>query len=184
MNYLFIYFWLSWVFVAAHGLSLAAVSGGLLFVAICGLLIVVASLVAEQHRLWGAWASIVAAIGISSSTVCGIFLDQALNLFSPELEKEIITRSNILAWKIPWMVNPGSPWGCKESDMTEQLHFHFLPPPSPRPPALAGRISPTQPPGKSLLPSFYICRFMLLAFFLWRTLTHMNSRGFASNIWK
>ena len=26
--YLFIYFWLRWVFVAAHGLSLVAVSGG------------------------------------------------------------------------------------------------------------------------------------------------------------
>ena len=26
--YLFIYFWLSWVFVAVHGLSLVAVSGG------------------------------------------------------------------------------------------------------------------------------------------------------------
>ena len=26
--YLFIYFWLRWVFVAAHGLSLAAASGG------------------------------------------------------------------------------------------------------------------------------------------------------------
>ena len=26
--YLFIYFWLRWVFVAAHGLSLAVVSGG------------------------------------------------------------------------------------------------------------------------------------------------------------
>ena len=29
-----------------------------------------------------------------------------------------------LAWKIPWMEEPGShrPWGCKESNMTEQLH--------------------------------------------------------------
>ena len=29
---------------------------------------------------------------------------------------------NILAWKIPWTEEPGwlySPWGCKESDMTE-----------------------------------------------------------------
>ena len=39
--YLFIYLWLRWVFIAARGLSLVAVSG---------LLIVVASLVAE-HRL-------------------------------------------------------------------------------------------------------------------------------------
>ena len=31
-------------------------------------------------------------------------------------------------WKIPWTENPGagySPWGGKESDTTEQLHFHF-----------------------------------------------------------
>ena len=32
-----------------------------------------------------------------------------------------------LAWKIPWTEEPVgySPWGHKESDMTEQLHFHF-----------------------------------------------------------
>ena len=49
--YLFIYFWLCWVFVAARGLSLVVVSGGLLFVAVHGLLIAVASLVAE-HGLY------------------------------------------------------------------------------------------------------------------------------------
>ena len=39
------------------------------------------------------------------------------------------THSSTLAWKTPWMEEPGklhSPWGRKESDMTEQLHFHFL----------------------------------------------------------
>ena len=46
---LFIYFWLCWVFVAAHGLSLLAESGGYSLV-LRGLLIAVASLVAE-HRL-------------------------------------------------------------------------------------------------------------------------------------
>ena len=35
------------------------------------------------------------------------------------------THSGTLAWKIPWMEEPGSPWGCKESHMTERLHFHF-----------------------------------------------------------
>ena len=45
---LFIYFWLHCVFVAACGLSLVVVSGGLHFVAVHGLLIVVASLVAEH----------------------------------------------------------------------------------------------------------------------------------------
>ena len=45
----FLFFWLHWVFVAARGLSLVAVSWGLLFVAVHGLLIAVASLVVE-HR--------------------------------------------------------------------------------------------------------------------------------------
>ena len=44
---LFIYFWLRWVFVAARGLSLVAASGGY-SVAVRGLLITVASLVAEH----------------------------------------------------------------------------------------------------------------------------------------
>ena len=45
---MFLFFWLHWVFVAEPGLSLVAASGGLLFVAECGLLIVVAPLVAEH----------------------------------------------------------------------------------------------------------------------------------------
>ena len=32
--------------------------------------------------------------------------------------------SSTLNWKIPWTVGC-SPWGRKESDMTEQLHFRF-----------------------------------------------------------
>ena len=35
------------------------------------------------------------------------------------LEKEIATHSSILAWKMLWTEEPGSPWGRKESDMTE-----------------------------------------------------------------
>ena len=34
------------------------------------------------------------------------------------LEKGTTTHSSILAWRIPWMY---SPWGRKESDMTERL---------------------------------------------------------------
>ena len=45
---MYLFFWLSWVFVAARGLSLVAASGGLLFVVVGGFLIVVASLVAEH----------------------------------------------------------------------------------------------------------------------------------------
>ena len=35
--------------------------------------------------------------------------------------------SSTLAWKIPWMEEPGrlQSVGCEELDMTEQLHFHF-----------------------------------------------------------
>ena len=47
---LFIYFWLHWVFVAVHGLSLVGGEWGLLFIVVCRLLIAVASLVVE-HRL-------------------------------------------------------------------------------------------------------------------------------------
>ena len=34
---------------------------------------------------------------------------------------------SILAWKIPWMEEPGGlqSMGLEESDMTEGLHFHF-----------------------------------------------------------
>ena len=41
------------------------------------------------------------------------------------LEKEMATHSSILAWKIPWMEEPGrlQSTGCKELDTTEQLHF-------------------------------------------------------------
>ena len=44
------------------------------------------------------------------------------------LEKEMATHSSILAWKIPWMQEPGrlQSIGSQESDTTEQLHFHFL----------------------------------------------------------
>ena len=42
------------------------------------------------------------------------------------------TLSSIPAWKIPRTEEPGSPWGCKESDMTEHArthtHIHFLVP--------------------------------------------------------
>ena len=37
------------------------------------------------------------------------------------LEKEMSIYSSILAWRIPWTEEPGRLWGCKESDMTEQL---------------------------------------------------------------
>ena len=36
------------------------------------------------------------------------------------------THSSILAWRIPWSLVGYSPWGRKESDTTEQLHFLFF----------------------------------------------------------
>ena len=38
-------------------------------------------------------------------------------------EENVATQSSILAWEIPWAEKPAgySPWGRKESDMTEQL---------------------------------------------------------------
>ena len=43
------------------------------------------------------------------------------------LEEEVATHSRILAWKIPWTGELAgySPWGCKESDMTERAHRHL-----------------------------------------------------------
>ena len=44
------------------------------------------------------------------------------------LEKEMATHPSTLAWKIPWTEElvGYSPWGHKESDMTERLYFCFI----------------------------------------------------------
>ena len=41
------------------------------------------------------------------------------------LEKEMASHSSILAWKIPWTQSLVGyrPWGRKELDTTERLHF-------------------------------------------------------------
>ena len=41
------------------------------------------------------------------------------------LEKGMATHSRILACRIPGREEPGSSWGCKESNMTEHLTLHF-----------------------------------------------------------
>ena len=49
---------------------------------------------------------------------------QVLSLgWEDPLEEDIATNSSILAWRVPWTEELGgySPWGCKESDMTERL---------------------------------------------------------------
>ena len=71
------YFWLRWVFIGAHRLSLIAKSRDSLIEA-SRLLIAGASLVAE-HGFQGAWASVVVVLGLSCPMACGIFLEQGLN---------------------------------------------------------------------------------------------------------
>ena len=43
------------------------------------------------------------------------------------LEKALAPHSSTLAWKVPWMEEPGRlrSMGSLESDTTERLHFHF-----------------------------------------------------------
>ena len=60
--YLFVYFWLPWVFIAMHRLSLV-VASRVYSAVVHGLLIAVASLVAE-HRLYGRRAPVVPAHGL------------------------------------------------------------------------------------------------------------------------
>ena len=55
--YSLIYFWLHWVFTAAHRLSLVVVSGGCCLVSVVSLV--------SEYRLYDAWASVVAACGLS-----------------------------------------------------------------------------------------------------------------------
>ena len=49
---------------------------------------------------------------------------RSLGLEDP-LEKGTVTHFSILAWRIPWTgsLPSYSPWGLKESDTTERLHF-------------------------------------------------------------
>ena len=41
------------------------------------------------------------------------------------LEEGMATHSSVLAWRIPWTEEPEgySPWGCKESDMSEVTEY-------------------------------------------------------------
>ena len=74
---LFIYFWLCWVFVSVHGLSLVAASGGHSSSQCAGLSL------SRPLLLWSTGSrragSAIAAHGPSCSTACGIFPDQGSN---------------------------------------------------------------------------------------------------------
>ena len=77
----FIYFWLCWVFVAAHGLSLVAASGGYSLLRCAGFsLRWLLFLRSTGSRRTG---SVVVVHGLSCSAACGIFWDQGLNPCSP-----------------------------------------------------------------------------------------------------
>ena len=82
---LFIYSWLSWVFVAVRGFSLVAASGGYSLLRCTGFSLWWLVFVVE-HRLqvcglqllWDA-GSVVVAHGLSCSAACGIFPDRGSN---------------------------------------------------------------------------------------------------------
>ena len=62
------------------------------------------------------------------------------------LEKGVTAHSSILAWEVPWTEEPGgsSPWGCKESDMTDHTCSKNITGPL-HPQGLLLEIQPTEP---------------------------------------
>ena len=79
---MFLCFWLCWVFLAAHGLSLAVVSGGHSLAAGAGFSWLAAEHRLQEHRLQSLQhsGSVVGAHGFSCCMACGIFPDQGSNL--------------------------------------------------------------------------------------------------------
>ena len=66
------------------------------------------------------WASLVAQMVNSLPAVGKTRVDPQAGKIP--LRKEMAAPSSILAWKIPWTEEAGSPWGRKESHTTEWLH--------------------------------------------------------------
>ena len=77
------------------------------------------------YPLWYSWVSLVAQLVKNPPAMWETWV-QSVGWEDP-LEKEMATHSSILAWRIPWTEDLGGlqSTGCKESDTTEQLHFHF-----------------------------------------------------------
>ena len=71
----------------------------------------------------GAWLAAVHGVAKSRARLS----DFTFTFHFHALEKEMATHSSILAWRIPWTEEFGGlqSTGRKESDTTEQLHFHF-----------------------------------------------------------
>ena len=79
----------------------------------CSWASLIAQKVKNQPAIWETWVR---------------FLSWDIWLEKETMEKGMATYSSILARRIPWSEEPGklySPWGHKESDMTEQLSLHF-----------------------------------------------------------
>ena len=63
----------------------------------------------------GAWWATVHGVATSQSRLS----DFTFTFHFHALEKEMATRSSVLAWKIPGTVEPDGLWGRTESDTTE-----------------------------------------------------------------
>ena len=72
------------------------------------------------------WGFPVGTSGKEPACQCGRYETRVQPLGQEDpLEKEMATHSSILAWKIQWRWRKlvgYSPWGRKESDMTERLN--------------------------------------------------------------
>ena len=66
-------------------------------------------------------------VQFSRSVVSAYLWPHELQHTRPPWEKAMATHSSTLAWKIPWMEEPGrlQSMGSLRVGMTEQLHFHF-----------------------------------------------------------
>ena len=77
----------------------------------------------ERYCLQRIWGSLVVQLVKNSPAMRETWV-RFLGCEDP-LEKGKATHSSILAWRIPWG-NSYSPYGCKESDMTERLSLTGL----------------------------------------------------------
>ena len=95
--YLFIYFWLRWVFVAACGLSVVAASGDYSWLQWAGFSLWWLLLLRSMgSRCVG---SVVVAHGLSCSTACGIFPDRA-RTHVPCIGRQIL--NHCATREVPW----------------------------------------------------------------------------------
>ena len=153
------FFWLCWLFIAVHGLSLVAVSRGSSSAqySSCGAWAAhwVASFVAEPG-LQSMWALIVVVYRLGCPTACRLFLEQVSNpcpllwhaqscltLQTHGLQHARLLLSMGFSWQGYWCGLPFPPPGDLPNLGIEPVS-----------PALADRFFTTEPPGKSHTDSF------------------------------